>query len=1495
LLPTKYILFFLHLFFLNLVCFAQKPVITSFAPQVGPVGTSVTITGTGFSSSAAENIVRFGAVKARVLSASATMLTVRVPSGASYQPLTVMVNGLMAYSKASFNVSFPGAGNGFSDSSFIQVMDSSTKYGPAGAVSGDLDDDGKPDLAVVDFNNNLLYIFRNTSDIGHMQMATRIDSATGIQPKWVALEDLNGDGKLDIVVLNTGSDNVTVYINNCTPGSIALFKRMDLPVGSNPQGITIGDVDDDGRPDIVVSNTGAATVSILRNTTTGQTVSFAGKRDIPTGKSPVGVAVADLNGDGKRDLIVGDNEDFAVAVFANTSTSDSISFGVRTDYHVTTQPIAITATDLDGDGLIDIISGSSTSGNVSLLRNVSASGAISLAPKVDIDAQSPGEIFHVADMDGDGKADIVVSSRFFSKLTIFKNTSVPGSFQFNRWSTYIWSNSALGMTETDLDGDGLPDLAFSNFSASNVVVLRNRVTSPVISSFSPGSMGSGGKVVIKGLNFSNTSDVRFGGVAAASFSVDSSTGITAVVDTGASGSVTVVTPYGRASANGFIYAKAPSILSFSPIKGGKGTPVTIRGTNFSSATAVDFGGVAADSFRVVSPSVLIAYVGSVPAGTLDVAVTNPSGAATLPGFYTGVVINSFYPDAGPAGTTVTIEGGNFSSVASDNIVYFGAVSAVVTAATVHSLQVIVPAGATYRPITVTTHRLTAYSAKPFVVTFKSATPAFTDTSFAEVADSTAQRFPLHTAVSDLNNDGKADMVVTNFASNSISILRNTSTGGAVSFAPSQSLAVYLTAVRSAIGDLDGDGKPDIVTVTRYGNAFTDSIYIFHNTSVNGGVISFDRASNVLAAYETSATSVSVRDLNGDGKPDLIVTDEFGGSVQLFQNVSTQDSIGFIPLARVDGGSLPQDIDVADIDGDGKPDLALTTQTLVMVHRNISPRSDTIVFGPGIYFDAGFSPGSISLGDLDGDGMPEMVVTNRGNDNFSVYRNTSVAGEISFAGRVSYGLGNIPYNISIGDLDGDGRPDLAVTTRNSSTITIFRNNGSLGNLSFLDSVQYPGRYCYELRHVAIADMNGDSHPDLVVTEGADAANAVVFLNKIPGDGKPAVLVQALTPTDVCPGDSVTLQADAVGGAQYQWYRNGQAVGDGTGALYEAKMAGSYTVVRTSAGVAAASSAVNVTVRPAVNVPVILNNDTLLCPGGAVNLVATMAYGYQWYRDGMELPDGTEQSYLTGNSGLYTIRASGCNSGVSNAVRVVTNAAPEARVMSADPLTFCMGDSARLQANTGNGLSYQWYAGSSPIPGAVADSYSAAFSGDFSVRVSSNECSASSTAATVNAAPTPAKASITRSGNTLVSSIAQGNQWYKGGVALQGETNQQYKPVANGDYSVMVTLGTCQGPMSDVYSFKDSLVTGINGPVDSSQLILYGPNPVRDGWRIDFHHILSVTSVYVELYDAKGSLYRKWVNVASGTLLHIGDLPRGIYLAHVYNDKGHIHATIKIVKE
>lgn len=85
---------------------AQVPTISSFTPASGPVGTTVTINGTNFSTTLANNIVFFGATKATVLTATAIKLTVTVPVGATYQPFTVMVGGLTSYSSKPFDITF---------------------------------------------------------------------------------------------------------------------------------------------------------------------------------------------------------------------------------------------------------------------------------------------------------------------------------------------------------------------------------------------------------------------------------------------------------------------------------------------------------------------------------------------------------------------------------------------------------------------------------------------------------------------------------------------------------------------------------------------------------------------------------------------------------------------------------------------------------------------------------------------------------------------------------------------------------------------------------------------------------------------------------------------------------------------------------------------------------------------------------------------------------------------------------------------------------------------------------------------------------------------------------------------------------------------------------------------------------------------------------------------------------------------------------------------
>jgi Concanavalin A-like lectin/glucanases superfamily/FG-GAP-like repeat/IPT/TIG domain len=181
------------------------------------------------------------------------------------------------------------------------------------------------------------------------------------------------------------------------------------------------------------------------------------------------------------------------------------------------------------------------------------------------------------------------------------------------------------------------------------------------------------------------------------------------------------------------------------------------------------------------------------------------------------VIASFSPSSASPGSSITITGVNFSPVPANNTVYFGAVKAAVTAASPTSLIVTVPSGATYAPITVTVNGLTAWANAPFLPTY-SGTGTITSGSLAPRVDLADGSGPVRTAIADLDGDGKPDIISLNTYDGTIWIYRNISTNGslaAASFAPPVILSVGGASddhYALAVGDLDGDGRLDIVTV-----------------------------------------------------------------------------------------------------------------------------------------------------------------------------------------------------------------------------------------------------------------------------------------------------------------------------------------------------------------------------------------------------------------------------------------------------------------------------------------------------------------------------------------------------------------------------------------------------------------------------------------------------------------------------------------------------------
>jgi hypothetical protein len=233
-----------------------------------------------------------------------------------------------------------------------------------------------------------------------------------------------------------------------------------------------------------------------------------------------------------------------------------------------------------------------------------------------------------------------------------------------------------------------------------------------ITSFAPTSATAGTVVVIRGTNFTGITGVRFGisstaSLAAKSYVVDSPTQITAIVGTGATGSVFVITARGSALRTGFTFVVppppapivpivpiVPTITSFTPTSATSGTSIVITGTGFRNVQTVKFGGVDAKSFTVNSTTSITAVVGTGASGA--VTVTTMTGTVSKAGFTILLPpsITNLVPSFGTAGTSVVIVGKDFTNV---RAVVFGTGANARTAQsfTVHSesrITAVVPSG-----------------------------------------------------------------------------------------------------------------------------------------------------------------------------------------------------------------------------------------------------------------------------------------------------------------------------------------------------------------------------------------------------------------------------------------------------------------------------------------------------------------------------------------------------------------------------------------------------------------------------------------------------------------------------------------------------------------------------------------------------------------------------------------------------------------------------------
>lgn len=648
--------------FILLKASAQAPVISSFSPANGQVGSIVTITGNGFNSTDANNIVFFGAVKGVVTDASTTQVKVMIPAGASCQPLSVLNLGthLQGWSAQAFIPTFPTKDEVYSSDFQTEVNVPVGKYLLSEQVA-DIDGDGKPDLIYGNTITSSVSIYLNTATTGNLKgnsLASKIDINIGVvNANHIRIADMNNDGKPDILyVAGNGDTKIILLLNTSSVGAVSFAQSYTIDTQASMTDLVTGDFDGDGKIDFAFIRPND--IVFYRNNTAepgGGNVTFIQSVTLSGIASPACLNAADMDGDGNPDLVLSEDNSNTV-IFLNTSTPGSIGFSAKPLKVVNGGGSSLAVMDFDGDGKNDVVT-STNSGAVLLFHNTSAKANLSFESTVVV--ASTGyriTMVNASDMDGDGKPDLIFSGS--KAVSIMRNTTVAGSFSTSSFSPKIdlpVSAPPYFVQVADMNGDGRPDIIASDETSISLMAyvgdpLRNP---PVIKSFTPTAAGSDAVVTLTGNQFTGATSVTFGGVAATRVTVASVNTIAATVpSTGVSGDIVVITPDGKDTLGGFTFIPPPSVTSFSPVNAASGATVTITGTNFNSITAVRFGGRPAASFTVASPTIIKAVVGTGNSGM--VSVTAPAGTGAMGGFkYPLPAVSIAGPQSYVAGMAIT--------------------------------------------------------------------------------------------------------------------------------------------------------------------------------------------------------------------------------------------------------------------------------------------------------------------------------------------------------------------------------------------------------------------------------------------------------------------------------------------------------------------------------------------------------------------------------------------------------------------------------------------------------------------------------------------------------------------------------------------------------------------------------------------------------------------------------------------------------------------------
>ncbi len=388
-------------------------------------------------------------------------------------------------------------------------------------------------------------------------------------------------------------------------------------------------------------------------------------------------------------------------------------------------------------------------------------------------------------------------------------------------------------------------------------------------------------------------------------------------------------------------------------------------------------------------------------------------------------------------------------------------------------------------------------------------------TFTSNATYTAGSRPGAIVATDFNNDGNVDLAVSNAASDTVNVLLGTAAG---TFGAAKSYAAGNDPIGLVVTDVNSDGAPDLIAL--------DSQQVGSNSTAAGATsVLLGNGDGTMATAQSSNLSfvpgalATVADFSREGKPDFAITQPANNLISVVLNNT-------LPTAYPDGrsytaaraltngnGNMADSVATGDFNEDGLLDIAVSylSDNEVRVLTNNGNG-----FNAATAYAVGQQPYWVASGDLNGDGYPDLVTANTtpnaATGTVSVLINNGKSSPGTFKAAVNYSVGKDPYQVAIGDLNNDGIPYLAVTNYGSNTVTVLKGStaGTFTTLTTLST-------CVNPYGVAIGDFAHNGYPSIAVSCYGSAQMEVFPNNENGTFGTPVVLTTDTNPGTLVVGD------------------------------------------------------------------------------------------------------------------------------------------------------------------------------------------------------------------------------------------------------------------------------------------------------------------------------------------------------------------------------------------